>query len=62
MESTWRKSSYSQGGADNCVEMVRDQRGLKTRDSKAPNGAVLTFADSAASAFLSEVKAGGFTR
>lgn len=61
MKGKWRKTSYSDG-ASNCVEMIRDERGLLTRDSKAPNGAVLSFADGAATAFLSEVKAGRLDR
>lgn len=57
MEGNWKKSSRSQGGDANCVELARDERGLSVRDSKAPNGGTLWFADVGASAFLSAVKA-----
>ena len=62
MEGKWRKSSYSQGGDANCVELIRDERGLLARDSKSPDGGMLSFADAGASAFLSAVKAGRFGR
>lgn len=62
MEGKWRKSSYSQGGDANCVELAWDERGLLTRDSKAPLGGMLLVADAGASAFLSAVKAGLYQR
>jgi hypothetical protein len=61
MEGSWKKSSYS-SGADNCVEVMWGERGLLTRDSKAPHGGMLSFTDWSASAFLSAVKAGRFGR
>ena len=60
MEGKWRKSSYSDNGDANCVEVVRDERGLSARDSKAPNGGTLSFADASASAWLAAVKDGRF--
>lgn len=59
MEGTWKKSSYS-SGADNCVELARDDRGLLARDSKAPLGGMLSFANTSATHFLTAVKAGLF--
>lgn len=61
MEGKWRKSSYSDG-ASNCVELIRDERGLLARDSKAPLGGMLSFADTGAESFLTAVKAGRFDR
>ncbi|MEU2899285.1 DUF397 domain-containing protein [Streptomyces sp. NPDC001273] len=50
---TWRKSSYSEGGDGNCVEVAD---GLPTvvpvRDSKLPHGPVLHFPTTAWTAFL----------
>lgn len=60
MEGKWRKSSYSDG-ASNCVELFRHEQGLKARDSKSPDRGTLSFTVEGASAFLSAVKAGGFT-
>lgn len=60
MEGTWRKSTYSNGGADNCVELARDEQGLLARDSKAPLSGMLSFTTGAASAFLVAVKSGSF--
>lgn len=62
MEGKWRKSSYSQGGDANCVELAWDDQGLLTRDSKAPLSGMLSFADVSASAFLAAVKGGRFDR
>lgn len=60
MEGKWRKSSYSQGGDANCVELAPGEQGLLVRDSKAPARGMLTFADQAASVWLAAVKAGEF--
>lgn len=58
----WRKSTYSNGGEANCVELARNEQGLLARDSKAPFSGMLSFTDESASAFLSAVKAGRFGR
>lgn len=54
---TWRKSSYSEGGDGNCVEVAD---GLPTvvpvRDSKLPHGPVLHFPTTAWTTFLSSFK------
>ncbi len=62
MEGKWRKSSRSQGGDANCVELARDKQGLLVRDSKSPLSGMLMFADRSAAHFLNAVKAGRFGR
>jgi hypothetical protein len=61
-DTEWRKSSYSGGTGGDCVELAWDERGLLTRDSKAPLSGMLSFTDEAASAFLTGVKAGRYGR
>ncbi|MGW6013841.1 DUF397 domain-containing protein [Streptomyces sp. NPDC055210] len=42
--AAWRKSSYSDGGANNCVEVADGCPGLvPVRDSKVADGPVLVF-------------------
>lgn len=57
--AVWRKSSYSDGGEHNCIEVAD---GLSTtipvRDSKNPAGPVLLIPAGAWSAFIRTVKAG----
>ncbi|WP_326736791.1 DUF397 domain-containing protein [Streptomyces sp. NBC_01022] len=51
--ATWRKSSYSDGGDNNCVEVSDTFPALvPVRDSKTPAGPVLLFAPAAWSTFL----------
>lgn len=58
----WRKSSYSDGGADNCVEIADGFPGtVPVRDSKDPDGPVLLFPDGAWSAFMATVKGDAWT-
>ncbi|MCL7490145.1 DUF397 domain-containing protein [Streptomyces sp. MCA2] len=55
----WRKSSYSDGGADNCVEVSDGFPGVvPVRDSKNPTGGVLLFPVAAWSGFIGGVKDG----
>ncbi|WP_326623622.1 DUF397 domain-containing protein [Streptomyces decoyicus] len=55
----WRKSSYSDGGADNCVEVFDGFPGVvPVRDSKNPTGGVLLFPAPAWSGFIGGVKDG----
>lgn len=51
----WRKSSYSseQGGA--CVEVAAHPRAVHVRDSKNPEGPVLTLAPTTWAAFTGHV-------
>lgn len=53
----WRKSSYSDGGASNCVEVADGHVGLvPVRDSKTPAGRPLVFSATSWSAFMEGVK------
>lgn len=52
----WRKSSRSQNGANNCVEVADLRRQQAVRDSKNPTGPVLFFAAATFGAFLDDVK------
>ena len=54
----WRKSSYSSDGT--CVETAITPSHILVRDSKNPNGQVLTFNFAEWKAFLQGVKAGEF--
>lgn len=60
LELSWRRSSYSGTQGGNCVELALVEQGLLVRDSKAPNGGKLSFADVSAAHFLSAVKDGRF--
>ncbi|WP_432000632.1 DUF397 domain-containing protein [Streptomyces sioyaensis] len=55
----WRKSSYSDGGDSNCVEIADGFPGaVPIRDSKNPTGGVLLFSATAWSGFIATVKNG----
>lgn len=55
--AVWRKSSYSGGGANDCVEVADGHPGIvPVRDSKVPSGHVLLFGASSWSAFVHAVK------
>ncbi|MFI9076195.1 DUF397 domain-containing protein [Streptomyces sioyaensis] len=57
--AVWRKSSYSDGGEDNCVEVADGFPGaVPVRDSKSPEGPVLLFPDAAWSGFIGGVTDG----
>ncbi|BDM73594.1 hypothetical protein HEK616_70810 [Streptomyces nigrescens] len=59
VEVTWRKSSYSDGGADNCLEVADGiPHTVPVRDSKAPDGPVLWLPATAWTAFIETVKDG----
>jgi hypothetical protein len=56
----WFKSSRSGGNGGSCVEVrVHDGR-IQTRDSKDPDGPVLTFTPAEWSAFICGVRDGEF--
>lgn len=56
--ATWRKSSYSDGGDNNCIEISDSFPGaVPVRDSKNPEGPVLLFPAAAWSAFIGGVTA-----
>lgn len=48
----WRKSSYSDDGGGNCVEIATCPNIIHIRDSKNPNGGIVTVSDSAWRTFL----------
>ena len=55
--AAWRKSSYSDGGDNNCVEVADGYVGLvPVRDSKIPDGALLVFGATSWASFLTQVK------
>ncbi|MEV6513177.1 DUF397 domain-containing protein [Streptomyces sp. NPDC051642] len=56
--AAWRKSSYSDGGGTNCVEVADGHPDLvPVRDSKTPAARSLILAASAWSGFVDGVKA-----
>lgn len=57
---TWKKSTRSNGSGD-CVEVANLPSGQRlVRDSKNPDGAILTFTASEWRAFIEGVKHGEF--
>jgi hypothetical protein len=55
--ATWRKSSFSDGGGTNCLEVSDDHPGtVPVRDSKNPDGPILVFAAAPWASFLAGVK------
>lgn len=57
MAATWRKSTFSDGGPNNCLEVADDFPGLMpVRDSKVPAGPTLIVAASAWAAFVDGVR------
>ncbi|MEU8679893.1 DUF397 domain-containing protein [Streptomyces sp. NPDC048611] len=58
VSAAWRKSSYSDGGDNNCVEVSDGFPGaVPVRDSKNLPGGVLLFPAAAWSDFIATVKA-----
>jgi hypothetical protein len=55
---TWRKSSYSNGANQGCVEIAGTRNIVGVRDSKDRLGPALLFDPAAWSAFIAEVKSG----
>ena len=56
--AAWRKSSYSDGGANNCVEVADGYPGLvPVRDSKTPTAPPLILAAATWTGFVDGVKA-----
>ncbi|WP_435244135.1 DUF397 domain-containing protein [Streptomyces sioyaensis] len=55
--SMWRKSSYSDGGDNNCIEIIDSLPGaVPVRDSKNPEGPALLIPAVAWEAFIRQVK------
>ncbi|MFJ8542967.1 DUF397 domain-containing protein [Streptomyces sp. NPDC093586] len=56
---SWRKSSYSDGGGTNCVEVAGGCPGfVPVRDSKVPTGPVLVFGEAPWNVFVAGTKGG----
>jgi Domain of unknown function (DUF397) len=55
----WRKASYSSSNGGTCVEVARNLPGIvAVRDSKDPDGPVLTFTPNDWQTFAARVKTG----
>ncbi|MER6712184.1 MULTISPECIES: DUF397 domain-containing protein [unclassified Streptomyces] len=55
--AVWRKSSYSDGGANNCLEVADNCPGtVPVRDSKRPQGPILVFGATSWTSFLADVR------
>lgn len=61
LESGWRKSSFSEEGGNNCLELANDDDSIVIRESTEPD-AVLTTDRTALRAFVLGVKTGHFDR
>jgi hypothetical protein len=58
LSNDWAKSSYSTSNGGNCVEARDAAHAVQVRDSKNPDGPLLTFAKADWRAFTTEVKNG----
>jgi hypothetical protein len=57
--AVWRKSSYSDGGGTNCVEVADGYPGIvPVRDSKNPQGPALVFAAASWTLFVKGLREG----
>ena len=55
--ANWIKSSFSNGQGGNCVEVARNLPGLvAVRDSKNPDGPVLTFSGDEWTRFIARLR------
>lgn len=54
----WRKSSYSGGGANECVELAVSTDDVGVRDSKNPDVEPLRFQRAAFRSFIEDLKGG----
>ncbi len=61
-DTPWVKASRSGGNSGQCVEVRRRDGNVQLRDSKDPDGPVLTFPPAAWEAFVKAVVKGEFTR
>lgn len=58
----WRKSSYSSGGGNACVEVAALPRAVAIRDSKDPHGPVHLLDLAAFRDLIGRIKRGDFDR
>lgn len=57
----WRKSSFSSGSGGNCVEVATNLPGvIAVRDSKDPDGPLLSLTPAQWRSFAADVKLGEF--
>jgi hypothetical protein len=55
--TVWRTSSYSDGGANNCLEVADGHPGIvPVRDSKQSDGPILVFQPGSWASFLTYVR------
>ncbi|MEV5572906.1 DUF397 domain-containing protein [Spirillospora sp. NPDC052269] len=54
----WRKSSHSQGGGTDCVEVAATNHGRAVRDSKDTSGPIITLDSTTWRRLLEHVKRG----
>ena len=55
--TVWRKSSYSGNGGGDCVEVARSLPGVvAVRDSKNPDGPILTFSRDEWASFITRLR------
>jgi hypothetical protein len=60
MTTLWRKSSKSGTNGGSCVEVRRLDNRIQVRDSKNPDGPVLTFTEAEWDAFIDGATKGEF--
>ncbi|WP_405478505.1 DUF397 domain-containing protein [Streptomyces sp. NBC_00009] len=58
-DSAWRKSSYSDGTGNSCVEVAETPTGIGLRDSKNPTGPALLLTPATWTRFITHVRAFG---
>jgi hypothetical protein len=58
--ASWRKSSFSAGGSDNCVEVAMLPGTVAIRDSKDPHGPVRLLRPAAFRDLITRIKRGDF--
>lgn len=56
--ATWRKSSYSGGGGQNCVEVAAVPGAVAIRDSKDPDGPIHLVTPEAFRDLITRIKRG----
>jgi hypothetical protein len=57
--ASWRKSSYSTGGGQNCVEVAMLAGAVAIRDSKDPGGPAHVFSPAAFATLVELIQRGG---
>jgi len=58
--AVWRKSSYSDGAGNNCIEAATFPTAVGVRDSKTPEGEALVFPIASWAAFVNAAGVGEF--